>query len=110
MNVQELAVIALDHWKRYPETYQAMKKAGQLQKEAEAAARLTLAEMETLMYRGAMTEHDAWEASRNIFILTDPSKNWSLEEEDEEPNPLSRTQQDNLELPLELEPTPETTA
>ena len=51
-----------------------MKKNGDLDSEAEASARLTLREMNTLMKSG-LSESSAWEASRELFILCDPDYN-----------------------------------
>jgi hypothetical protein len=41
------------------------------EREAIAAARLTIAEMKAQMLVG-LTELEAWEASRELFVLTDP--------------------------------------
>lgn len=72
MNRLSMAETAKHHWKaRYPDDYALMVKHGELDEVALASADLTLMEMETLML-GGMTEHEAWEASRELFVLTKP--------------------------------------
>jgi hypothetical protein len=72
MNNPEMAAMALEHWKEfYPEHYQAMKTRGDLQRQADASARLTRMEMDTNKLCG-MTEQQAWEAAKGIFILAEP--------------------------------------
>ncbi len=69
MNVPEMAALARDHWKKTnPETYQRMVNDNALVAESEAAARLTLREMKALMLL-KMTEAEAWQASRHLFIF-----------------------------------------
>jgi hypothetical protein len=70
MTIPEMAALARQAWKEAnPEVYQALVAAGQLEAETEASAQLTKREMDTLMYKGIMTEADAWEASRQLFIF-----------------------------------------
>lgn len=77
MNIPEMSAVAKQHWRQfYPETYDLMKKNGELDSEAEAAADLTQLEMNTLM-KGGLSESSAWEAARQLFILADPSKNYN---------------------------------
>lgn len=69
MNIQQMAAQARDHWKQInPEIYRQMVEDKVLEKESEAAAKLTLAEMKTLMLGGA-TEQEAWQDSRKLFIF-----------------------------------------
>lgn len=71
MTIDEMAAIARDHWmKTNPSVFRKMVKNKDLEKESVAAAELTLMEMKTLM-RGGMTEEEAWQASRHLFILSD---------------------------------------
>lgn len=77
MTIPEMAAIAKNHWKTAnPATYQLMVTNGDLEKEAVAAAKLTLREMEALM-RVGRTEAEAWQESRELFILTDPAKDYN---------------------------------
>lgn len=77
MTIPEMAEIAKNHWKAVnPEVYQQMITNGDLEKEAAAAARLTQREMDALMRVGA-TEAEAWQGSRELFILTDPKKDYN---------------------------------
>jgi hypothetical protein len=72
MNPKQIAELAKNHWREeYPEGYQTLVNEGRLEKEAHAAAKLTLAEMKAQMAAG-LSEQDAWEASRHLFVLTDP--------------------------------------
>lgn len=69
MNLQQMAAQARDHWKQVnPKIYRRMVKNGDLERESEAAAKLTTREIETLM-RGGMTEQEAWQESRHLFIF-----------------------------------------
>jgi len=69
MNIQQMAAQARDHWKKInPEIYRQMVEDKALEAESEAAAKLTLSEMKTLML-GGLTEQQAWEASRTLFIF-----------------------------------------
>lgn len=68
MNLQQMAAQARDHWKKTnPKVYRKMVKNGDLERESEAAAKLTMSEMKTLMM-GGMTEQEAWQESRHLFI------------------------------------------
>lgn len=77
MTIQEMAATAREHWKQYPKTYKKMVKNGHLISESEAAARLTKSEMDALMLIGH-TEAEAWQASRCLFILIDPAKEYRI--------------------------------
>jgi len=69
MNVPEMAALARDHWKETcPKAYRQLEKDKLLQAESEAAAKLTLREMEALM-KVKMSEQEAWQASRHLFIF-----------------------------------------
>lgn len=71
MTTDEMAAIARDHWKKTnPAVFRKMVKNKDLEKESVAAAELTLMEMKTLM-RGGLTEEEAWQASKHLFILSD---------------------------------------
>ena len=70
MTIPQMAALAKDHWKAVlPELYQTLQENGKLEREAEASAELTMKEMETLM-KGGMSEAEAWQASRNLFIFS----------------------------------------
>lgn len=78
MTIPEMAATAKQHWKEnYPETYKRMVKNGDLEKEAVACAKLTMDEMKSLM-AVKYTEAEAWEASRELFILCNPKKHYRL--------------------------------
>ena len=78
MTIPEMASLARQHWKvANPKVYQQMIDRGELQSESEAAARLTLREMQAQMLVNGNDETKAWEASRELFILTDPAKNYN---------------------------------
>jgi len=69
MNVPQMAAQARAHWKETnPEIYRQMVEDKALVAESEAAAKLTLMEMKTLML-GNMTEQEAWQESRQLFIF-----------------------------------------
>ena len=69
MNLQQMAALAREHWKETnPEVYQQMVEDDALKAESEAAAKLTMKEMETLMKAG-MSNTVAWQESRHLFIL-----------------------------------------
>lgn len=69
MNLQQMAAQARDHWKvTNPEVYRQMVEDNALFPESEAAAKLTLREMETLI-KGGMTKEEAWQESRHLFIF-----------------------------------------
>lgn len=79
MTVEEIADMAIEHWQSVnPKLCKKMAKRGQLYTEAKAAAKLTLAEMETWMLGGS-TEDEAWEASQDLFIFTDPETGYREE-------------------------------
>ena len=68
-NLQALAAKARKHWAEYlPEKTRELKEEGIFESESLAAARLTLAEMETLKLQG-YREHEAEEAALPLFIL-----------------------------------------
>lgn len=72
MTIPQMTALAKDHWKvTNPEVYRRMVDNNDLEKEAAAAARLTLMEMQTLM-KGGLSETEAWQASRELFILATP--------------------------------------
>ena len=69
MNIQQMAAQARDHWKvTNPEIYRQMVEDKALETESEAAAKLTMREMEALMLL-KMSEQEAWQESRHLFIF-----------------------------------------
>jgi hypothetical protein len=79
MNVIQIAMMAKKHW--YEADPDFMKKAEQhldIQQETESAARLTLREMDALMSSG-LTESEAWQASRELFVFRDPKEVLEIE-------------------------------
>lgn len=71
MNLPEMTQIALNHWRtHWPKEYKALQDNGTLQKEAEASAKLTQMEMNANPH---LSEHERWEAARELFILTKPA-------------------------------------
>ena len=69
MNIPQMAAQAREHWKvTNPEIYQQMVEDGALVGESEAAARMTMREMEALMLIGR-SEQEAWQESRHLFIF-----------------------------------------
>lgn len=76
MTIEEMTMEALDHWyTHHRKTFNRMKARGDVGRQAEAAARLTRLEMDTWI-KGGATEYEAWEASRELFILCDPAKHY----------------------------------
>ena len=74
MNIPEMAAMAREHWKKTNrETYNLMVKNKELVAESEAAARLTLREMQALM-TVKMSEQEAWQESRHLFIFLTKEK------------------------------------
>lgn len=68
MTDQQMAALAREHWKEEnPRVYWKMVRRGDLEKESMAPAQLTRMEMNALM-RVMMTEEEAWQASRHLFI------------------------------------------
>ncbi len=77
MTIPEMAAMAREHWKSVnPKVYQQMKKNKELVACSEAATRLTQREMQAQMLVNGNDEAKAWEASRELFILTDPAKEY----------------------------------
>ena len=77
MTVEEMAALAKEHCKEVnPKVYRRMVKRGDLEASALASARLTLMKMKTLMHGGFMSEDEAWQASRTLFIFCDPAKEY----------------------------------
>jgi len=72
MNIKEMALLAKQHWKAHdPAGYDRLVKDGALESEAMGAAKLTRSEMDTLMTGGFMSETQAWEAARGLYIIND---------------------------------------
>ena len=70
MNLNQMATLAREHWKvTNPKVFREMVKDGELISESEAAAKLTMKEMEAQMMIG-VPEASAWEASKELFIFT----------------------------------------
>ncbi len=64
-----MAAQAREHWKvTNPEVYQQMVEDNALEGESEAAAKLTMREMQALMQTG-MSKREAWQESRHLFIF-----------------------------------------
>jgi hypothetical protein len=69
MNLKQMAAQAREHWKvTNPEIYRQMVEDKALEGESEAAAKLTMREIKTLML-GGLTEAEAWQESRHLFIF-----------------------------------------
>lgn len=69
MNIPQMAAQAREHWKvTNPEVYRQMVEDKALVGESEAAAKLTMREIKTLML-GGLTEAEAWQESRHLFIF-----------------------------------------
>ena len=69
MNIQQMAAQARQHWKvTNPEIYRQMVEDKALMECSEAAAKLTMREIKTLML-GGLTEAEAWQESRHLFIF-----------------------------------------
>lgn len=69
MNIPQMAAQAREHWKvTNPEIYRQMVEDKALVECSEAAAKLTMREMKTLML-GGLTEQEAWQESRHLFIF-----------------------------------------
>jgi hypothetical protein len=63
-----MAALAREHWREEnPRVYRKMLRRGDLEGESMAAAKLTMREMNALMWV-KMTEQEAWQASRYLFI------------------------------------------
>lgn len=76
MTPLQIAAQAKQYWKEtYPKAYAALQQRGMLEEEALAAAKLTLMEMET-QQMGGMTEQEAWQASREFFVMANPTRDW----------------------------------
>ena len=69
MNIPQMAAQAREHWKvTNREIYRQMVEDKALEGESEAAAKLTMREIKTLML-GGLTEAEAWQESRHLFIF-----------------------------------------
>ena len=69
MNIKQMAAQAREHWKvTNPEIYRQMVEDKALEACSEAAAKLTMREIKTLML-GGLTEAEAWQESRHLFIF-----------------------------------------
>ena len=76
MTPLQIAAQAKQYWKEtYPKAYAAMQQRGILEEEALAAANLTLMEMQANQEVG-MTEQEAWQASREFFVMSNPARDW----------------------------------
>lgn len=85
MTPMQIAAQAKQYWKEtYPKAYAAMQEKGMVEEEALAAANLTLMEMKANMLIG-MTEQEAWQASREYFVMKNPTKYWYRKEGWESP-------------------------
>ena len=71
-NVQALAVKAQKHWAKYlPEKTRELKAEGRFETESLAAAKLAMAEIESLQKQGFQA-HEAEEVALPMFILLRP--------------------------------------
>lgn len=74
MNEKQIAEMCKAHWRAYfPDSYKTLMDEDRLEKEAQASARLTLAEMDALMQAG-MDEKQAYDEASKLFVTTDPMK------------------------------------
>ncbi|HOG20869.1 MAG TPA: hypothetical protein PKW37_10560 [Salinivirgaceae bacterium] len=65
MNIPQMAAQAREHWKvTNPEIYRQMVEDNALEECSEAAAKLTMREIQTLML-GGLTEQEAWQKGRS---------------------------------------------
>jgi len=69
MNIKQMAAQAREHWKvTNPEIYRQMVEDKALEACSEAAAKLTMREIQDLDV-GGLTEAEAWQESRHLFIF-----------------------------------------
>ncbi len=79
MNVMQIALMAKSHWyEAEPEFMRKAERVLDIQQEAESAARMTLREMEVHMSSG-LTESEAWQASRELFVIRNPKEVLEIE-------------------------------
>ena len=73
-SVQTMAAKARRHWATdLPEKTRQLKAEGKFETESLAAARLAMAEIETLRQRG-FQDHEAEEVALSMFILLKPEE------------------------------------
>lgn len=95
--------LALRHWKEYlPQMYAELVKEKRLEAELYKACELTWREMQAKMAEGA-TWDEAWEASRELYLLLPPEP-----ETDEEPMPESEAFNASQEMVDAMQEQPET--
>jgi hypothetical protein len=71
---QALVNLGREHWREFqPKRYKALQQAGKLEQELQAAANLTLSEMESSRQLG-YTQEEAWELSMQNHLLVPPEK------------------------------------
>ena len=85
MTPMAIRAIAKQHWKEtYPEAVKLMQEHNVLESEAQAAAELTLMEMDDLEAIG-MTTQEAWRESRTLWVFKNPLLDWTPPETNETP-------------------------
>jgi hypothetical protein len=73
MNIREMMEEGRAHWLRfYPEHCATLADRGELEHELEASASLTRMEMDTIKRQYGYSEAEAWQASRELFLITRP--------------------------------------
>lgn len=73
MNILEMVAEGMAHWQEYyPDHYQSMMRAGELETELESSAILTRKEMDALKAQG-LSEAEAWQQARELFLIAKPS-------------------------------------
>ncbi len=78
MTSKEMIAQARAHWQEVnPKLYKKMEKRGDLEKELIASADLTRTEMDYNKMVG-MSEQESWQAARELFILCNPAKNYTI--------------------------------
>lgn len=75
MQKLEIIEVTKAHWREFhPASYRELVETGALDREAEAAADLTLREMDVLQQTHKISSREAWQESRALFCLKDPLK------------------------------------
>lgn len=78
---------ARSHWKEFqPTLYSQLEKSGKLNQALQQAAMKTAEEMDELEQQG-MTEHEAWEMTRERYLF--PPEEQSLMQDEDEDEPTS---------------------
>jgi hypothetical protein len=73
MNIRELMEEGRTHWSQfYPDHCATLADRGELEHELEASALLTRMEMDILKRQYGYSEAEAWQASRELFLIARP--------------------------------------